>query len=41
MRKAVGHHSEAGEMAKVEELVISVIGVINGGTTRLNVQKQI
>lgn len=40
-REAVGHPSEAGEMAEVEGLVISVIDVINGDTNRLNVQKQI
>jgi len=38
-REAVGHPSEAGEMAEVEGLVISVIGVINGDIDRLNVQK--
>lgn len=37
MREAVGHTSEAGEMAVVEGLVINVIGVINGDTDHLNV----
>lgn len=40
-REAVGHPSEAGEMAEVERLVINVTGVINGDTNHLNVQKQI
>jgi len=38
-QEAVGHPNKAGEMAEVEGLVISVIGVINGDTDRLNVQK--
>ena len=41
MKEVVGHTSEAGEMAKVEGLVINVTGVINGDIDHLNVQWQI
>ena len=37
MQEAVGHPSEAGEMAEEEGLVTNVTGVINGDTDHLNV----
>lgn len=37
IREVVGHISEAGEMDKVEELIINVAGVISGDTNHLSV----
>ena len=40
MQEVVGHTSEAGEMAEVEELATNVTGVINWGTDHLSVLTQ-
>ena len=40
IREVVGHISEAGEIAEVEELVINVIGVTSGDTDCLSVLRQ-
>lgn len=40
IREVVGHINEAGEMAKVDELVSNVTGVISGDTNHLSVLKQ-
>jgi len=37
VQEVVGYPNEAWEMAEVNGLVISVIGVINGDTDHLNV----